>query len=144
MGPGLLGPQQTPLVSVIRAAASVLGIASGLIGAYHGYNETLQGSTMPGGILINAIGPPCQGNACLPAMTVIPNFFYAGVVSIIVSLFILFMAVAFVQRKKSGLWMIGLSILQLLVGGGFLPPLLGIVSGIVMTRIKRNTATVGS
>ena len=126
------------MVSVTRAAASILGIASGVIGSYHGYNETLQGNIAPGGIFINAIGPPCQGNACLPAMTVVPNFFYAGVISIIVSLFILFKAVAFVQRKNSGLWMIGFAILQLLVGGGFLPPLLGIVSGIIMTRIKRN------
>ena len=126
------------MVSVTTAAASILGIASGVIGAYHGYNETLQGNITPNGIFINAIGPPCQGNACLPAMTVVPNFFYAGVISIIVSLFILFKAVAFVQRKNSGLWMIGFSILQLIVGGGFLPPLLGIVSGIIMTRIKRN------
>lgn len=126
------------LVSVTRAAASILGIASGVIGAYHGYNETLQGNIAPSGIFINAIGPPCQGSACLPAMTVVPNFYYAGVISIIVSLFILLKAIAFVQRKNSGLWMIGFAILQLLVGGGFLPPLLGIVSGIVMTRIKRN------
>ncbi len=132
------------MVSTARAASTVLGIASGLIGAYHGYNETLQGSTAPSGILINAIGPPCQGNACLPAMTVIPNFFYAGVISIIVSLFILLNAVAFVQRKNSGLWMIGFSVLQLLVGGGFLPPLLGIVSGIIGTRVKPRTAVAGS
>ncbi|HEV2138348.1 MAG TPA: hypothetical protein VGR53_05870 [Nitrososphaerales archaeon] len=126
------------MVSVTTAAASILGVASGAIGAYHGYNETLQGSVAPGGVFINAIGPPCQGNACLPAMTVVPNFFYAGVLSIIVSLFILLKAVAFLQRKNSGLWMIGFAILQLLVGGGFLPPLLGIVSGILMMRIKRN------
>jgi hypothetical protein len=132
------------LVSATKAAATILGIASGLIGAYHGYNETLQGSTATNGILINAIGPPCQGNACFPAMTVIPNFYYAGILAIIVSLFILLKAFAFVERKNSGLWMIGLSILQLLVGGGFLPPLLGLVSGIISTRIKRNTATVRS
>ena len=127
------------MVSVTRAAASIIGIASGLIGAYHGYNETLQGSIAPSGIFINAIGPPCQGNACFPAMTVVPNFFYAGVLSIVVSLVVLLMAVAFVQRKNSGIWMIGLAILQLLVGGGFLPPVLGIVSGIIMTRLKRTS-----
>jgi hypothetical protein len=131
------------MVSVTRAAASILGIVSGLIGAYHGYNETLQGSTAPSGLFINAIGPPCQGNACLPAMTVVPNFVYAGVLSIIISLFILLAAVALVQRKNGGLWMIGLSILQLLVGGGFLPPILGIASGIIGTRIKPKTAVAG-
>jgi hypothetical protein len=126
------------LVSVTKAAATILGIAAGLIGVYHGYNETLQGSTAPSGILINAIGPPCQGNACFPAMTVVPNFYYTGILAIVVSLIILLKAVAFVERKNSGLWMIGLSIVQLLVGGGFL------VSGIISTRIKRKTAPVGS
>jgi hypothetical protein len=132
------------LVSVTRAAASVLGIASGVIGAYHGYNETLQGSTATGGVFINAIGPPCQGNACFPAMTVIPNFYYTGILAIIISLFILLKAVALVQRKNSGLWMIGFSILQLLVGGGFLPPILGLASGIIGTRIKPKTAVAAS
>jgi hypothetical protein len=132
------------LVSIARAAATVLGIASGLIGAYHGYNEILQGSTATNGIFINAIGPPCQGNACFPAMTIVPNFFYSGVLAIIISLFIVLKAVAFVQKKNSGLWMIGFSILQLLVGGGFLPPLLGIVAGIISTRIKPKTAIAGS
>ncbi|MDA4125636.1 MAG: hypothetical protein OK452_00320 [Thaumarchaeota archaeon] len=132
------------MVSATRAAATILGIAAGLLGTFHGYNETLQGSTTPSGILINAIGPPCQGNACFPAMTVVPNFFYTGVLAIIVSLFILLKAVAFVQRKNSGLWMIGLSIVQLLVGGGFLPPLHGLASGIISTRIKRNAPVVGS
>jgi hypothetical protein len=132
------------LVNATRAAAAILGIASGLIGIYHGYNETLQGSAATNGIFINAIGPPCQGNACFPAMTLLPNFFYAGVLSIIVSLFILLKAVAFVQRKNSGYWMIGFSILQLLVGGGFLPPVLGLLSGIIGTRIKPKTAVAGS
>jgi hypothetical protein len=132
------------LVNVTKAAASILGIAAGLIGTFHGYNETLQGSTAPSGILINAIGPPCQGNACFPAMTVVPNFYYTGILAIIFSLFILLKAVAFVERKNSGLWMIGLSVVQLLVGGGFLPPVLGLASGIINTRIKRNTASVGT
>jgi hypothetical protein len=132
------------LVSVAKAAASILGIAAGLIGAFHGYNETLQGSTAPSGIFINAIGPPCQGNGCFPAMTVVPNFYYTGILAIVVSLIILFKAVAFVERKHSGLLMIGLSIVQLLVGGGFLPPLLGLVSGIISTRIKRKTSPVVS
>ncbi len=77
-------------------------------------------------------------------MTVVPNFYYTGILAIIVSLVILLKAVAFVQRKNSGLWMIGLSILQLLVGGGFLPPLLGIASGIISARIKPKTAVAGS
>src|ERR1700730_17388585 len=55
------------LVSGTRAAASIIGVVAGLVGIYHGYNETLQGSTAPSGIMINAIGPPCQGSGCFPA-----------------------------------------------------------------------------
>jgi hypothetical protein len=131
-------------ISVTKAAASILGIAAGLIGMFHGYNETLQGFTVPSGILINAIGPPCQGSGCFPAMTVIPSFHYTGILAIVVSLLILLKAVVFTERKNSGLLMIGLSIVQLLVGGGFLPPVLGLASGIISSRIKRNTASVRS
>jgi hypothetical protein len=55
-------------------------------------------------------------------MTFVPNFLYTGVPAIIVSLVILLWAVAIVQRKNSGLWMIGLLIVQLLIGEGSFPP----------------------
>ena len=45
-------------------------------------------------------------------------------------------AVAFVQRKNGGLVLIFLSILLLLVGGGFGPPLIGIIVGAAGTRIN--------
>jgi prolipoprotein diacylglyceryltransferase len=125
------------MVGAVRAAASIIGVVSGLLGAFHGYNEILQGSTVPSGILINAVGPPCQGNGCYPAMTIVPNFLYSGVLAVIVSLVILLWAAGFVQRKNGGLILIVLSVVQLLVGGGFLPPLLGIVAGAVGTRIKK-------
>jgi hypothetical protein len=120
-----------------RAAASIIGVAAGLVGIYHGYNETLQGNSAPSGIMINAVGPPCQGSGCFPAMTVIPDFFVAGVVTIIFSLIVLGWAAVLVQRKNGGLVLILLSIMLLLVGGGFLPPALGIIAGAVGTRIKR-------
>ena len=125
------------MVSATRAAASIIGVAAGLVGIYHGYNETLQGNSAPSGIMINAIGPPCQGSACFPAMTVIPNFLVSGVIVIILALIIIAWAAAFVQRKNGGLVLILLSILLLFVGGGFLPPAMGIIAGAVGTRIRR-------
>jgi len=126
------------LVGATRAAASTIGVVAGLIGLYHGYNETLQGNSTPSGIVINAIGPPCQGNACFPAMTVIPNFFVTGVLAIVFALIVLAWAALLVQRKKGGVVLILLSIILLLVGGGFLPPALGIIAGVIGTRIKRS------
>ncbi len=88
--------------------------------------------------MINAIGPPCQGSNCLPAMTVIPNFFVTGVLAIIFALVVLAWAAVLVQRKNGGVVLILLSVILLLIGGGFLPPALGIVAGVLGTRIKRN------
>jgi hypothetical protein len=126
------------LVGATRAAASVIGVAAGLLAVYHGYNETLQGSSAPSSIFINAVGPPCQGSACFPAMTVIPDFFVAGVVTIIVALVVLLWSAAFVQKKNGWLVLIILSIILLLVGGGFGAPVLGFIAGAIGTRIRHS------
>src|SRR6266852_7467432 len=123
-----------------RVVASTLGILAGLLGLVHGYLETLQGNVAPSGVFILAMGPPCQANRvwhdCYPAMTIIPNFFVTGVLAIIVSLFIILWAVVFVQRKNGGLVLILLSIIQLLVGGGYISPILCFIAGVIGTRIK--------
>jgi len=126
------------LAGATRAAASATGVLAGLIGIYHGYNETLQGNSTPSGIMINAIGPPCQGSACFPAMTLVPNFFLTGVLAIVFAVLVLAWAALLVQRKNGGVVLILLSIILLLVGGGFLPPALGIIAGAIGSRIKRN------
>jgi hypothetical protein len=124
-----------------RIVASVFGVLAGLLGIEHGYFETLQGNVAPGGIYILAMGPPCQTtkmwHACEPAMTIIPRFFVSGIVAIFVSLLVIVWAAAFVQRKHGGLVLILLSILQLVVGGGFIPVVIGIIAGIVGTRIHK-------
>ena len=70
-------------------------------------------------------------------MTIIPHFYVSGVVAFFVSLIVIIWAAAFVQRKQGGLVLILLSILQLLVGGGFIPVVFGIIAGIVGTRIQK-------
>jgi hypothetical protein len=125
--------------SATRIVASTFGVLAGLLGIEHGYFETLQGNGAPGGMYILAMGPPCQTNkiwhGCEPAMTIIPNFFVTGVLAIIVSLIVIVWAAVFVQRKRGGLVLILLSIIQLLVGGGFVPLALGIIAGVAGTRI---------
>ena len=124
-----------------RIVASTFGILAGLLGIEHGYFETLQGNSAPGGIYILAMGPPCQTtkawHACEPAMTIIPNYFISGAFAILVSLIVIIWAAAFVQRKYGGLILIMLSILQLIVGGGFIPVVYGIIAGIAGTRIHK-------
>jgi hypothetical protein len=99
----------------------------------------LQGSTVPDGLLINAIGPPCDPeamwHACLPALTLIPNHAVTGIVAIAVGLAALTWAAVSVQREHGGLVLILLSVGMFLTGGGFVPTFAGIVAGVAGTRI---------
>jgi hypothetical protein len=123
-----------------RIVASLLGVFAGIGGPEHGYFEILRGSVRPEGIMIASMGPPCDPeqvwHACEPAMTVIPNFLVTGILATIVGLITIVWAAAFVHRKRGGLVLILLSIALLLVGGGLFPPLIGIVAGVVGTRIN--------
>lgn len=56
-----------------------------------------------------------------PAMTVVPNLLVTGVFAILVSLVFIGWATVFVQRERGGPILILLSVLMLLVGGGFGP-----------------------
>lgn len=114
-------------------AASALGVYAGLLGAQHGAFETVQGADRPDGLIINAIGPPCQRemvwHACLPAMTVIPSYLVTGILAVVLGLGIIVWSARFVQRQRGGLVLILLSIALLLVGGGFVAPFIGVIAG---------------
>jgi hypothetical protein len=69
-------------------------------------------------------------------MTIVPNLLATGVLAILVSLIFLVWATMFVQREHGGLILILLSVVMLLVGGGFGPPILGVIVGIAATRIN--------
>ena len=116
-----------------RIVAASYGILAGLAGLEHGYFEFLQGGTRPAGWMFPSMGPPCAPeivwNACEPAMTVLPNLWIAGIATVLFGLVIILWSIGFVQRKYGGVGLILLSIVLLLCGGGFFPPLIGIVGG---------------
>jgi len=119
-----------------RVAASLLGIFAGIGGGvFHGIGEILQGSVAPTEIMIRAY-PAMQATAGEPAMTIIPNFLLTGILAIIMGFIVTIWAVAFIKRKNGGLVLIMLSIIMLLLGGGIIPPIFGILAGIIGTRIK--------
>ena len=123
-----------------RIVASALGAFAGFGGPEHGVFEVLQGHVRPEGLLIASMGPPCEPeqvwHGCEPAMTVIPSFIVTGILAIIVGLVTMVWAGFFLQRKRGGLVLILLSVVLLLVGGGLFPPVIGIVAGVVGTRIN--------
>jgi hypothetical protein len=123
-----------------RVVASLLGIFAGFGGPEHGYFEMLQGNVRPDSLMIASMGPPCEPetvwHACEPAMTVLPSFLVTGILAIIVGILTMIWAGAFVQRRHGGIVLILLSIALLLVGGGLIPPVIGIIAGVVATRIN--------
>src|SRR2546426_12805139 len=123
--------------------AKGVGVFAGLLGIVHGFYETQQGSVAPSGVIITAIGNGCQGfNNCLPAMTVVPNFLTSGILTIILSLLVLLFSAVRIQTRRGPLVLALLSIVLLLVGGGFLPPLLGLVAAGIGSRLRPGSGTM--
>lgn len=123
-----------------RVVAAALGAFAGFGGPEHGYFEILRGNTRPEGLMIEAMGPPCDPeqvwNLCEPAMTVIPSFLVTGVVATILGLVTMVWAVGFVHTRRGGPVLILLSVALLLAGGGLFPPVIGMVAGAFATRIN--------
>jgi hypothetical protein len=124
--------------SAAKGTALVFGILAGLGGLTHGIGEVLQGNVKPDGIIINSWtqGPIATNMGGEPGMTIVPNLLVTGILTILVSLAVMVCA-AFVRNKNSGRTLLLLSIIMLLVGGGFGPPIIGILAGVAGTRIGR-------
>lgn len=106
----------------LRITASVFGTYAGVLGLEHGYFETLQGNVVPAGTRIRASLaelPFPFGHE--PAMTIVPNFLVTGILAMIVGLLIIVWAVVFVHQKNGARVLSLLSVILILVGGGFGP-----------------------
>jgi hypothetical protein len=128
-------PMASSSLRIVVAIFGVLVVA--FAGIEHGVGEILQGSVAPAGLVIES-WPDSEAFAILagePAMTLIPNLLLTGVLAVIVAIAVAIWSAGFVHRPHGGLVLIGLSVLLLLVGGGFGPPLVGIIAGIGATRI---------
>jgi hypothetical protein len=69
-------------------------------------------------------------------MTVIPSFLLTGILATVLGLITMIWAAVFVHRKHGGIVLILLSIALLLAGGGLFPPVIGIIAGVIGTRIN--------
>jgi len=117
---------------------SAFGLVAGLAGLEHGIGEVLQGNAVPAGLVF-----PSWPEAAFfrivagePAMSLVPNLLASGILTIVVSLGFLVWALTFPRHKASAPVLLGLSVLWLLVGGGFGPPLLGMILGITAARAQ--------
>jgi hypothetical protein len=124
--------------SAAKGTALIFGILAGLGGLTHGIGEVLQGNVKPDGIIINSWtqGPIATNMGGEPGMTIVPNLLLTGTLTILVSLAVVVCA-ALVRDKNSGRILLLLSVVMLLVGGGFGPPIIGILAGVAGTGIGR-------
>jgi hypothetical protein len=122
--------------SITIAVAAVLGIFAGISGASHGPGEILQGDIAPSGIIIEA-WPSLTLLGGAPAMTFIPNFRISGIVTVFSGLAVTICTASCIQSKNGALVLILLSLIMLVVGGGLIPPLFGVVAGIIGARVTR-------
>lgn len=121
-----------------RISASTFGVIVGIAGFEHGLGECLQGNVAPPAtsILSWPNSPAFRIMGGEPAMTVLPNLLVTGVLAMFVSLVVIAWSVGFIQRRFGGLTLIGFSILLLLVGGGYAPPVLGVITGVAAFGIN--------
>jgi hypothetical protein len=126
-------------ISAIRAVASTLGVLVGLAGIEHGFFEMLQGNVKPVGILIDAIGPSQRfwEYATEPALTIIPNMLFSGILATIVGLSVTLWAGYYIDRKYGAQVLMLLSIMLWLVGGGFAPIFMAMFASVAATRINK-------
>lgn len=123
-----------------RTLFLTLGILSGIMGIEHGIGEVLEGNRPTDGIFIlswpdTAFFEIMSGE---PAMTIIPNYFLTGLLAIFFSCIFLAVLVKPGLDRKTVPILLALLILMLLTGGGFGPPILGIIA--VLIALKRNSS----
>jgi hypothetical protein len=129
------------LRTATKTVATWLGVVAGIAGLEHGWFEFLQGNTRPPGLAFPSWGPPCVPeeiwHACEPAISIVPNFLITGILAMLFSLALIAWAGWFIQRRHGGRVQVALSILLLLFGGGFFPPIIAFIGGIAAMQINR-------
>lgn len=119
-----------------RIVVATLGVLAAFAGVEHGVGELTQPSRDPGAIVIES-WPHVEAFDVLagePAMTLIPDLRVSGLAAIADSVALGWWAVRARARRRDGWVLAALSLLLLLVGGGFGPPLLGLLLSTALTR----------
>jgi hypothetical protein len=125
----------------------VLGLLAALNALDHGIGAITQGSGAPPDVVFESWGhvdafEPLNGE---PALTVIPDLLVSGLITVLAAVVLGALVVLRPAGRRTGPIVLGLALLLLLIGGGFGPPLLAIVVGLMAMRIgTQSTRPVGS
>jgi hypothetical protein len=125
-------------VNGIRVVVAAFGILCGLTGLIAGFFEILQGNIAPSGFAFSTIGSnySMADDYTYFVITIVPNLFVTGILAITVSCMIIIWSVGFVHKKNGVIILLGLSLAQMLVGGGWVIDL-AIMTCILATRIDK-------
>lgn len=127
-----------------RTVVLAFGLVMAIAGFEHGLGELSQGNAGVNGLFIKSWGESelfsvLEGE---PALTVLPNMLASGISTILVSVAIAAWCLFFLKRRHSGPVLLSLSLILLLVGGGFAPPLMGILLGLAATKLNSDFPTL--
>lgn len=132
--------RRTPAATVDPATSTVvkvLGVLAGAVGVEHGIGDLAQGWRAPPGLTFSSWpdSPAFQALQGEPAMSVVPNLALSGLLSITVAIVLGLFCLTSTHRPRAGWVITALSVVLLLVGGGFGPPALGLILAVTATRI---------
>lgn len=121
-----------------RLTLTAVGTIVALAGFEHGLGELLQGPVSPPGMMIRSWpdSPFYRSLQGEPAMTLVPNLAVSGILTMALSFALLLWVIRFVDRKQSALVISSLSVALLLVGGGFGPPVLGLIVAAATLKVR--------
>lgn len=125
----------------LRLTISTIGAIIGIAGLEHGIGEMLQDDVAPDGFYIKSwpnsrLYEIVDGE---PAITIVPNLFLAGLVTILLSILFIAWIVFFLQssyQKYNFYILLLFSISLLLSGGGVAPPVIGFIVCFFIGRLK--------
>lgn len=133
--------------SARRTVAMSAGLLAAFAGLEHGIGELTSGDVASGSLVIES-WPHVAAFDVLggePAMTLIPDLRVAGAVTVLVSLVLGWWALRNRGARRDGQWLLGISAALLLVGGGFGPPLVGVIVAVgLIVRADPSAGTPGT
>ncbi len=132
-------------VNGTRVVVIAFAILCGLTGIIAGIFEVLQGNIVPDGFTISTIGPKYSmaDDFTYFAITIIPNFLLTGTLAIFFSYLFIFWSVKCLDGKYGVLVLLGLAIVQLLMGGGWVIDL-ALITCLLATLINKPTNWLSS
>ena len=108
-------------MNALRMGSIAFGMLCGITGTVAGIFLILQGDKPISGVTISYIGTGYQmsGHETYFALTLIPNFLYSGITSLLASTSLIIWTLLQIHKKEGSSVFLLLSIVQFLSGGGF-------------------------